>query len=612
MKTLIALMLCSFLTILTLHAQPQTLDSITVRTFAPDTQLWTNTDKEEHTFDERGNMTLFVDYDWNEGTQELLPNIKEEYTHDNQDRRTSYATYAWNDSTSAWTPNFREEHTYDEWDETLYRSSNWNDSIQQWIYEKKTERAHDTNGNRTLLARYNWDVDTEQWIGINIKREDTYDENNNLITAIKYGWDVDAGQWIGDEKEEYTYESDSLLTLDFTYNWNVDTQQWMTYSKSEYSHDNGGRETLRIEYRWSNSNQEWNNYAKNEYQYTNSSVIRSRFSWSYEYNDWELTGRRDQFYDAEGHLINETHYDCWGTPCLPLYRSVWAYDAGGNLLSWLSQEGGLGGSWLTNERETFTYDSNGNRLSATYEHIYWDSYSRWEAEYDMNNNQTEYRSYGREYEFGNWIPEYRRQWTYNTENQITSSIYSNWNTSTQEWQYAWKSEYEYDNTNYHILTIRSNWNEDTQAWEHAWKSTRTYDDAYTYADLILPPFDEYAENYFHGKRTNYTRYNWENGEWVYAYESTYHYSAITVSITYTNTNSDGVLIYPNPTHSILNIKVLNSQQINGVSLFDLAGRQVPYRIISNNTLNVSTLPSGMYWAKIEIDEAIFYKKIMVK
>ena len=78
-------------------------------------------------------------------------------------------------------PNFKWEHAYNEWGETLYLSYNWDDATQQWIYNRKTERSYDANGNITSSSPYTWDVDTEQWIGIGSKYETTYDENNNII-----------------------------------------------------------------------------------------------------------------------------------------------------------------------------------------------------------------------------------------------------------------------------------------------------------------------------------------------------------------------------------------------------------------------------------------------
>ncbi len=595
-------MLWSVLIISTLQGQIQALDSTVVRTFDSNTQSWTDTDKEVYAFDNQGNITLFVDYDWNDDTQELLPITKEEYT-------------------------------YDEWGETLYLLFNWDDTTQQWIYRKKTEGAHDTNGNRTLFARYNWDTNT--------------------------------GQWIGFRKEEYTY-SDSLLTIKIICNWDTDTQQWIAYSKNEYSYNDENREILDIEYRWYG---QWSNRLKLEYQYNSDSVIRSTFSWSYAYNDWEFVGRRDQFYDAAGRLISQTGYDCAGTiSCLSLYRTLWAYDADGNLLSRIEQEGGsLGGSWLTNLRLTNIYDSNGNLLTSIRENFYSDYYTKQEYTYDDNNNRIECRYYTKE--FGIWM--------------LTSRI-----------------EWEYDDANHKIISLYSNWNEDTQQWEYTSKLEDTYDSAYTYADLILPPFNEYEEDKFLEKLNHRTRYIWENGEWVYDYERAYYYSELELPIetaaplrayvqentivltwaTATETNNAGfdiqkskdgtnwekiawkngqgnstnqhdyrhidnspfiginyyrlkqidvdgafsyssvvsaryinrsIAVYPNPTKDIIHISLLSDETIDDIALFDMAGRQV-YHSMSGNTLDVSTLPRGMYSIKIKIGENITYEKILIE
>jgi len=73
----------------------------------------------------------------------------------------------------------------------------------------------------------------------------------------------------------------------------------------------------------------------------------------------------------------------------------------------------------------------------------------------------------------------------------------------------------------------------------------------------------------------------------------------------------GIVVHPNPTKGIININVLNDETIDDIALFDMAGRQV-YHSMSDNTLDVSALPRGMYWIKIKIGEDINYKKILIE
>jgi len=71
-------------------------------------------------------------------------------------------------------------------------------------------------------------------------------------------------------------------------------------------------------------------------------------------------------------------------------------------------------------------------------------------------------------------------------------------------------------------------------------------------------------------------------------------------------------LYPNPTDTgSVTISSLNSDEMN-VTVFDILGKQVKNEILTNNTLNVSNLKSGIYIVKISQNNASVTKKLVVK
>jgi hypothetical protein len=49
-----------------------------------------------------------------------------------------------------------------------------------------------------------------------------------------------------------------------------------------------------------------------------------------------------------------------------------------------------------------------------------------------------------------------------------------------------------------------------------------------------------------------------------------------------------------------------------VAVFDILGKQVKNEILTNNTLNVSSLKSGIYIVKITQNNASITKKLVIK
>jgi len=77
-------------------------------------------------------------------------------------------------------------------------------------------------------------------------------------------------------------------------------------------------------------------------------------------------------------------------------------------------------------------------------------------------------------------------------------------------------------------------------------------------------------------------------------------------------NLDQVSIYPNPTNTgKVTITSSNSDAMN-VQVFDILGKQVKNETLTNNTLNVSNLNTGVYILKITQNNATTTKKLVIK
>ncbi len=71
-------------------------------------------------------------------------------------------------------------------------------------------------------------------------------------------------------------------------------------------------------------------------------------------------------------------------------------------------------------------------------------------------------------------------------------------------------------------------------------------------------------------------------------------------------------VYPNPTSTgFINITSASNEQIS-VVVYDILGKQVKNEVVSNNTLNVSNLNTGIYILKITQNDATATKKLVIK
>ncbi len=73
--------------------------------------------------------------------------------------------------------------------------------------------------------------------------------------------------------------------------------------------------------------------------------------------------------------------------------------------------------------------------------------------------------------------------------------------------------------------------------------------------------------------------------------------------------SELVSIYPNPTSTILNLKVPSSVEVTNVSMFDVLGKKVNVSF-SNNIVDTANLSAGIYMLKVETTAGSLTQKIV--
>lgn len=89
-----------------------------------------------------------------------------------------------------------------------------------------------------------------------------------------------------------------------------------------------------------------------------------------------------------------------------------------------------------------------------------------------------------------------------------------------------------------------------------------------------------------------------NGE-LYVASSGILYKVIDTSLNTNEFQKSGIVVYPNPVKSILNIKNENNIELSSIKITDLAGKVVLYQNSELSSIEVSEISSGIYIIKAE-------------
>ena len=131
-------------------------------------------------------------------------------------------------------------------------------------------------------------------------------------------------------------------------------------------------------------------------------------------------------------------------------------------------------------------------------------YSLYEYTYDANNNLTSYIISNWDTSTNSWINSSKYEYTYDANNNVTTRIYSYWDTSTTSWINSSKYEYTYDANNNLTSYIISNWDTSTTSWINSSKYEYTYDTNNNVTSEISSYWDTSTTSWINSSKYEYT------------------------------------------------------------------------------------------------------------
>lgn len=417
-----------------------------------------------------------------------------------------------------------------------------------------------------------WDTATSKWLPYS-KHEFSYDSKGNLTLEKGYGWDKTTNLWDNDTKLEYTYDASNNLTQELFLFHDYSTNQLMAHSKNLYKYDERGNRTEYVHFMRDNITNQWASDYKLEYSFDASGNMIQEIMYNLDYstNELAVNSKFDYSYDTSGNLTQFISYflDYTTKQLVAQLKWEYSYNINGketqNLQSYWDISSG---QWIQSGRNNSTYDSKDNLVLSLQSGS--DGISVW-----FDTNKIEY--------------------TYDTNGHVIEELQF-WKTVNSEWKPQGKNEYIYDESGNKTEEISSDgWDETSNQWEYVNKAESTFDNNYASGDFIFP-FDAVGLDFMTHMITDYKGYRWnvETKEWTSALRLTFNYSEQNVT-SVNPLNSELSCVYPNPCSESVSISFPASNSQISFELFDLQGRMVMSKEISNNEkISLESLSKGIF------------------
>ncbi len=382
------------------------------------------------------------------------------------------------------------------------------------------------------------------------------------------------------DKYSYTYDADGNQTLRIRYVRDNGSNSWIPYNKFEDTYDDVGNPILTITSSWDDIN---NIYVpdykyESEYDVNKNQTLKITYSWYGNPSSWHPLQKSVNTFGSNGKISSINNYSWSGTVLMPDNYIVFTY----NNKKLLVEETQYNMADVIESQKTYTYDSNDNLISETSSH------------YDYNNNS--------EMDSGN-----KYEYTYDSQNNVTRLVESEWNVGIQDWENTSKTENEFDLQNNQTAIIKSDWDAQTNMWMYAYKNVYSYDNAYTITNLIVPgEFDETIKH----KLTSFVSYGFVNEDWEPGQEYTLYYTNTTTT-GLVNTASNVLKVYPNPA----NDRVVFTDKTSDAATLELFNQQgsLVYKngIVMNLPVSVEGLAQGIYFYRISSINAESYNGTLI-
>lgn len=399
-----------------------------------------------------------------------------------------------------------------------------------------------------------------------------YDESSQVSEMLYYNIPSNGDEMSISGKYIPIYEGELLMSFSYQ-QWSNTLNMFRNHYKVDYEYDDAGRTTLTTTFEGIyNLPDSWKYNDRWEFSYDeNGNLLEKKYAIfdNGTNQNWRYIDRYTYAYDVENCMREEINYgiDFYDQTWHPSYKSEYEYNINklptlANKFHWVSETS----QWDLIGKDVFTHDNSGRLIT--------DLYVIWDDTQEL------------------WINSSKIENTYLTGNFPLERINLTWDSNINDWVPIRKTRIERNELDLVLLSLESIWSTDTITCRGAWRNL--IQEEYTY--------DEFRNNL----SSNHQTWDTINEVWQLDWFSTQHYSQHILIDVHTSSEISSIELYPNPVIETLNIKGLTESGL--VQIYDISGKLVLNTSTAMNRIDISRLPSGIYFLTLQNGIAIRFEK----
>ncbi len=185
----------------------------------------------------------------------------------------------------------------------------------------------------------------------------------------------------------------------------------------------------------------------------------------------------NQEFDDNGNLILELTQTYSNDVWVNFVMKKSSFDSSNRLLETTTESYDIERrGWLYSNKSLFKYNTNGYLLELEYQEYDGSNWNRvFRNQYSYLNNEDPIEFSQQVFESGFWKNNFKVYYSYNGSGQITSSLFTQWDSAMNDWRKVNQTFESYDNQNRLSQSIREIWIPQEARWQLSSRESRNYD-----------------------------------------------------------------------------------------------------------------------------------------